>query len=91
MQCDDFKWEGDLADDCKLKTDDGFGAHAEEMDDNEWYCSVWQDLGSKQITIFHSTENDIMPLSGDAARALCQLVILGARKVHPEKLMFRGW
>jgi hypothetical protein len=91
MQADDFKWEGDLADDCLLKTADGFGAHAEAMGQNEWYCSVWQYRGPERADIFHSADDDIMPLTGDAARALCQLIILAARKVHPEKLMFEEW
>lgn len=75
-----FQWRGDIHDDCSCASVAGFMAHAEAMDFDEWYCSVrakspvdgqWKD-------IFHTTEDDVRPLTGKAARALCEMVILTA-------------
>jgi len=72
------KWTGDMDDDCTLKTEDGYVAHAEAMDDDWWYCAVRHgDIDSLVIIrdVFHSTSHDVQPLTGEAARALCQVVI----------------
>lgn len=72
------KWTGDLNDDCALKTEDGYQAHAEDMGEGEWYCQVTR-AGASQPPFkgqyFHSTEHDIRPLTGEAARMLCKMVI----------------
>lgn len=63
------------------------GAHAEAMDDDLWYCSVWRVnsdavVGSDNETLFHSGEDDIHPSSGPAARRLCELVMRNAVQVR---------
>lgn len=82
-------WTGDLDDDCVLKTDDGYQAHAEAMDTREWYCSVTHG-GADSIpfngrVVFHSAERNIVPLTGRAARWLCEQVIIADRWRQQEK------
>ena len=67
-----FVWRGDLNDDCTLEWGDYY-AHVENMGES-WYCSVSlkSDLSD---TIFHTCSDDILPLTGKAARWLCEMVI----------------
>jgi hypothetical protein len=72
-------WERDLEDDCIVKWR-GFGAHAEKMDDDSWYCSVWASDDSVEKrqsaeNIFHTADSDMMALSGPAARHLAEMVM----------------
>ena len=81
-------WTGDLEDDCTARWR-GFGAHAECMDEydpddpgssNAWYCCVWEQMpgakvGADNREVFHSSDADICPLTGPAARQLCELVM----------------
>ncbi len=75
MTTDSPVWDGDLDDDCSL-TWRGYGAHAEAMGEREWYCSVWRLADG--VDVFHSTDADVVPLTGPAARRLCELVIRAA-------------
>lgn len=70
-----FEWKGDLDDDCSLLTEDGFGAHAEMMSDDEWYCSVWLATRVEGRDVFHSSDDSVAPLTGEAARKLCEFII----------------
>lgn len=82
-------WDGDLEDDCTAEWR-GLGAHAECMGDTDddgeplgyenWYCCVWQinpqaRVGSDNKIVFHSSEDDVIPLGGAAARALCERIM----------------
>lgn len=62
-------WQGDLDDDCALRDGD-YSAVAEDMGD-EWHVAVYRN--GKQI--FHDVDDNIHPLTGPAARRLCELVI----------------
>lgn len=49
-------------------------------DPESWYCSVWKinpeaKVGADHEQLFHSSGDDIHPLSGEAARRLCELVM----------------
>jgi len=85
-----FNWEGDLEDDCSLSTMDSYGAHAEAMSDNEWYCSVWRGDRPNSVLIFHSNEDDVMPKTGEAARKLCEWVIDAHRQRHTAMIALHG-
>lgn len=85
-----FVWTGDLEDDCHCLWH-GLTAHAECMGPNEcdkcgylcgdcWYCSVsvavmkdGKPWSGEQL--FHTSEEDVRPLTGAAARKLCELVM----------------
>jgi hypothetical protein len=71
-------WTGDLSDDCVARWRD-LSAHAEKMDERFWYCSVtrWEGAGKrrKNISIFHTSDDDVVPLTGEAARKLCEFVM----------------
>jgi len=72
-------WTGDRNDDCFLQTDDGYQAHAEAMDEDEWCCIVthgdtWPPPFNGRM-VYHSAEQGIWPIRGEAARLLCELVI----------------
>jgi hypothetical protein len=76
-----FEWTGDLADDC-FCTWRGMAAHAERLGASEWYCMVERNdacLGDRrrtENTLFHSSAtDDILPLTGPAARRLCEMVM----------------
>lgn len=73
------KWTGDMDDDTFLKTADGYQAHAEAMDEGLWYCQVTHgDTGPPPFNgrvVFHSSEHDVLPLKGGAARTLCLMAI----------------
>lgn len=72
----DLGWLGDLSDDCRGAWGE-YTAHAEDMGDH-WWCAVTR--GAE--TVFHSGTAGIIPLTGDAARRLCELVVraeLGGR------------
>lgn len=74
-----IEWRGDMDDDCCAEWC-GLTAHAECMDvyrdddpdsGDSWYCCVYRGKES----LFHSAEDDIHPLTGPAARRLCELVM----------------
>lgn len=71
-------WTGDLADNCVLKTQDGYIAHAEAMDSgkNEHWCCIVT-IGDRPMmrTVYHSAEDGIWPTRGDLARRLCKMAI----------------
>ncbi len=83
MTTDPIVWQGDLDDDCHARWR-GLGAHAERMDEHSWYCSVWCDGAGKKM-LFHSSDDDIHPLTGKAARWLCELVLRAA--VSPVRIL----
>ena len=69
-------WERDLDYDCILQEGNLF-AHAEHMEGPKgkggiWYCQVH----SKDRRYFHTSDHDIQPRSGAAARWLCEIIIL---------------
>ena len=64
-----MKWQGDLDDDCKA-LDPPYLALAEDMGQG-WWCAVH--FGERRI--FDSTDDDIAPLTGEAARRLCEYAI----------------
>jgi len=66
------EWEGDLNDDCTMEWK-GLSAHVEQMSKNHWYFSVWI-TGTKQ-DIFHSTDDDVVALSGNSARNICEIIM----------------
>ncbi len=65
-------WTGDLGDDCAAHWR-GLYAHAEAMDDGRWYCAVDESDGAGRL--FHTADADVTPLTGDAARRLCETVM----------------
>lgn len=65
-------WAGDLDDDCTARWGNLL-AHAEAMDENAWFAAVYLDGAEEDL--FHSASDDILPLSGPAARKLCELVM----------------
>jgi hypothetical protein len=71
-------WTGDLSDDCVARWR-GLLAHVEKMDERSWYCAVYRYEGTakrpKCVPIFHSSSNDVVPLTGKAARKLCEFVM----------------
>lgn len=82
-------WTGDPDDDTFLKTEDGYAAHAEAMHEDAWYCQVTHgDTGPPPFNgrvVFHSVERNIVPLTGRAARWLCEQVIIADRWRQQEK------
>jgi hypothetical protein len=87
----EFVWRGDPADDVCCSSVPGYTAHAECMSDGteaddpggseSWYCSVSRVDGDGRVigdAIFHSGDHDTCPLTGRAARWLCELVIRAA-------------
>jgi|GEM_PF-3111700 len=98
----DFKWNGDLNDDCSFTTEDKYLAHVESMGhhpcdecghENEgpdgecescgatligdWFFAV-SDEGAHE-DVFHSSEENITALTGDAARELCEIIVTAHR------------
>jgi hypothetical protein len=65
-------WTGDLGDDCAARWR-GLYAHAEAMDDGRWYCAVDESDGAGRL--FHTADADVTPLTGHAARRLCENVM----------------
>jgi hypothetical protein len=65
------RWTGDPADEQTLEWR-GFRGHVEDMG-RGWFCSVWRE--SDRGTVFQSADAGILPLTGDAARRLCELAI----------------
>lgn len=79
MNDEPIVWVGDLDDDCSASFGD-YRAHAEDMGDS-WYCAVMHKdnaPGNVLPDIFHSTDSDICPLSGEAARRLCEFIMRAA-------------
>lgn len=77
---DPIIWTGDLDDDCCAEWH-GLFAHAEQLDEYRWYCSVYDrnlPLGDQQL--FHSEGDDIIPRTGRSARRLAELVMRTMRK-----------
>jgi hypothetical protein len=70
MASPEFEWYGDLGDACWAVRGDYY-AYCEDMGDG-WFCQVRGPGGSQ---VFHSTDTGILPLTGDAARLLCSLVV----------------
>lgn len=93
-----LEWTGDLDDDCVCRVG-GFVAHVEcmyeppgegedfdplnDLPHEAWYCSVGRDDQSRE-TLFHSGDSDILPLTGKAARLLCELVIRAELAKQPK-------
>lgn len=75
----EFHWMGDLDDDCVCRVP-GYFLHAEDMGD-AWYCSVGRTDGPLNAagngeTIFHTSEDNILPLTGPAAMKLAEMAVL---------------
>jgi len=85
-------WEGDLDDDCRARWR-GLRAHAEAMDENAWYCSVRVEDADDDL--FHSSTDDVVPITGAAARKLCEMVmrlhVLEAKEAAIERRLLERW
>jgi hypothetical protein len=94
MEEEPFVWQGDLDDNCHCVWK-GLQAHAEDMDDG-WYCSV-RSGDQKQLEregdLFHTSDADILPLTGVAARWLCEclmrLILAGRYQLPPAMKAYR--
>jgi hypothetical protein len=54
---------------------DSHVAHAEDLG-NGWWCSVYRDVGDgPMVLVFDTTDDDIEPLTGPAARHLCEMIV----------------
>jgi len=64
-------WTGDPDDDqtCAVA---GYACHVEALDRNAWHAMVVDPAGR---CVWHAAEEDVLPLTGDAARRLCELVV----------------
>lgn len=77
------RWDGDLDDDCSTTVGD-MHAHAEHTygprRGGAWYCSVCRS-GER---LFHTADFGVQPRSGEAARWLCELVMLAVPPGYDE-------
>lgn len=65
-------WTGDLEDDCVCRWQ-GMVGHAECLGDDLWFAGVT--VEGDDGYLFHACEHDTQPVTGDAARRLCELVM----------------
>ena len=85
----EFVWTGDdPTDEVACRSVPGYVCHcecmagptAEEPDEPEvWYCSVGREPRTgdwRADNVFHSGEWDVVPLTGKAARRLCETAVL---------------
>lgn len=78
-----FVWTGEPGDEEYCESVPGYYCHAELTSDGQdpddphpgeaWYCSVSRGRGVVAAGVFHSTDSDVLPLSGPAARRLCEI------------------
>jgi len=74
----EVSWAGRLNDDCAAFAGELY-AHAEHLDGPRrgglWYCSV----SRKGVFLFHTADCGVVPRDGEAARWLCEVVIVAVR------------
>ena len=77
------EWTGDLEDQAQLRTGDGYGAVVECLGPREWHAHVWRSgYDGRRVTVLETTGDDLLPLTGDAARALSLMAIGADRDEH---------
>ena len=69
MLTEEIEWTGDLNDDCVAKWR-GMLAHAEALNDHQWFCSVSVDEEAE--CLFHSVTDDVHHMTGKSARSFCE-------------------
>lgn len=84
---DEPKWTGDLEDDCTLVEGD-LTAHVEAMDYNVWYCSLYDTNNKKYL--FHSSDANVIFLTGESARNMCELLIAAKKAGITSKFEYKG-